>query len=86
MRTSTCRERLDRYVQEIDDLLMRLDELLTHSTDNGRSGGGGGASGGGPAPLLANTWSEEGRTVMNQLCEQVSAPVCAGICFDVLSK
>ncbi|CAN0450521.1 unnamed protein product, partial [Ectocarpus sp. 12 AP-2014] len=48
VRTSTCRERLDRYVQEIDDLLRRLDELLTHSTDNARSGGGG-ASGGGPS-------------------------------------
>ncbi|CAN0024123.1 unnamed protein product, partial [Ectocarpus sp. 6 AP-2014] len=69
VRTSTCRERLDRYVQEIDDLLRRLDELLTHSTDNARSCCGG-ASGGGPAPLLANTWSEEERTVMNQLCEQ----------------
>lgn len=84
VRTSTCRERLDRYVQEIDDLLQRLDELLTDSTEKARSGGG--ASGGGSAPLLAKAWSEEERTIMTQLCEQVSAPVCVGICFHVLSE
>ncbi|CAM9151743.1 unnamed protein product [Ectocarpus fasciculatus] len=71
VRTSTCRERLDRYVQEIDDLLQRLDEPLPHSTDDKAGSGGGGASGsGGSAPLLASTWSEEERTAMTQLCEQ----------------
>lgn len=87
VRTSTCRERLDRYVQEIDDLLQRLDEPLPHSTDDKAGSGGGGASGsGGSAPLLASTWSEEERTAMTQLCEQVSASGCGGICFDLLSE